>query len=160
MKTQCFWISLNLPLIFSQHAYRNKKTLLVRLKDTSNLNTKWLLCKLKLMKQNRIRTFSTWFQPVKRSAQELTCAGIVIDPDVARMADAHEGARGVNAHGVLPAVVLPFGALINIWREGREKERGKAWVSCGLPLHFSLFSLFFHFYSCFHNYIQIRNICW
>ena len=57
-------------------------------------------------------------------AEELTCAGIVIDPDVARMADAHEGARGVNAHGVLPAVVLPFGALINIWKEGRERERG------------------------------------
>lgn len=46
--------------------------------------------------------------------EELTCAGIVIDPDVARMADAHEGARGVNAHGVLPAVVLPLSALINI----------------------------------------------
>ena len=47
-------------------------------------------------------------------AEELTCAGIVIDPDVTCMADAHEGARSVNAHGVLPAVVLPFSALINI----------------------------------------------
>lgn len=46
------------------------------------------------------------------------CAGVVIDPDVARMADAHEGARGVNAHGVLPAVVLPFSALINIFTVG------------------------------------------
>lgn len=46
--------------------------------------------------------------------QELTCAGIVIDPDVARMADAHEGAGGVNTHGVLPAVVLPFSTLVNI----------------------------------------------
>lgn len=70
---------------------------------------------------------STWFQPVKKKkgpAEQLTCAGIVIDPDVARMADAHEGARGVNAHGVLPAVVLPFGALINIWKEGRENGGG------------------------------------
>ncbi len=49
-----------------------------------------------------------------KGQEELTCAGIVIDPDVARMADAHEGAGGVNTHGVLPAVVLPFSALINI----------------------------------------------
>lgn len=83
--------------------------------------------------QNEKSVFSTWFQLVKRPAEELTCAGIVIDPDVARMADAHEGARGVNAHGVLPAVVLPFSTLINIWREGREKERGgeQSWVRCG-----------------------------
>lgn len=47
-------------------------------------------------------------------AEELTCAGIVVDPDITRMADAHEGARGVNAHGVLPTVVLSFSALINI----------------------------------------------
>lgn len=46
--------------------------------------------------------------------KELTCAGIVIDPDVASVADAHEGSRGVNAHGVLSAVVLSFSALINI----------------------------------------------
>lgn len=105
----------------NMHTETKKPSLFVRLKDTSNLNTKWLLRKLKLTAQNTIRTFSTWVQPVKRSAQELTCAGIVIDPDVARTADAHEGARGVNAHGVLPAVVLPFSALINIWREGRER---------------------------------------
>lgn len=98
---------------------QQKSSLFVLLKPTSTQNgcsgswSSW--------SQNKISTFSTWFQPVKRSAQELTCAGIVIDPDVARMADAHEGARGVNAHGVLPAVVLPFSALINIWREGRER---------------------------------------
>lgn len=48
------------------------------------------------------------------AAPRLTCAGVVIDPDVARMADAHEGAGGVDAHGVLPAVVLPLSALIDI----------------------------------------------
>lgn len=72
------------------------------------------------VEQNQNFVYST----VKRPADELTCAGIVIDPDVARMADAHKGTGGVNAHGVLPAVVLPFSALINIWREGeREKQR-------------------------------------
>lgn len=45
---------------------------------------------------------------------ELTCAGIVIDPDVAGVADAHEGTRGVNTHGVFSAVVFPFSTLINI----------------------------------------------
>lgn len=71
--------------------------------------------------QNKNSVFCTWFQPVKRPAAELTCAGIVIDPDVARMADAHEGARGVNAHGILPAVVLPFSTLINIWEKGERR---------------------------------------
>jgi len=52
--------------------------------------------------------------PVKRPEEELTCAGIVIDPDVACVADAHEGTRGVNTHGVLSAVVLPFSTLVNI----------------------------------------------
>lgn len=61
-----------------------------------------------------VSAFPTCVSPVKRAAEELTCAGIVIDPDVARMADAHEGARGINTHGVLPAVVLPLSALINI----------------------------------------------
>lgn len=64
--------------------------------------------------ENKNWAFSTSFQPVKRPAEELTCAGIVIDPDVARMADAHEGAGGVNTHGVLSAVVLPLSTLINI----------------------------------------------
>lgn len=71
------------------------------------LATKWLLWRPALA--------HIWFQPVKWPEEpQLTCAGIVIDPDVARMADAHEGAGGVNAHGVLPAVVLPLSALINI----------------------------------------------
>lgn len=61
--------------------------------------------------------------PPKRSAEELTCAGIVINPDVARMADAHEGAGGVNTHGVLPAVVLPLSALVNIWGENKRETR-------------------------------------
>lgn len=50
----------------------------------------------------------------KRLESGLTCAGIVVDPDVARMADAHEGAGGVNAHGVLSAVVLPLSTLVDI----------------------------------------------
>lgn len=59
--------------------------------------------------------------------EELTCAGIVIDPDEARMANAHEGARRVDAHGVLPAVVLPFGTLVNIWKgSGQEEENSQA----------------------------------
>lgn len=48
------------------------------------------------------------------SAEGLTCAGIVIDPDVARVADAHEGAGGVHTHGVLSAVVLPLSALVDV----------------------------------------------
>lgn len=50
----------------------------------------------------------------KRLESGFTCAGIVVDPDVARMADAHEGAGGVNAHGVLSAVVLPLSTLVDI----------------------------------------------
>lgn len=46
------------------------------------------------------------------------CAGIVVDPDVTCVADAHEGAGGVNTHGVLSAVVLPFSTLINIFTIG------------------------------------------
>lgn len=42
-------------------------------------------------------------------------AAVVIDPDVARVADTHEGAGGVDTHGVLPAVVLPFCTLIDIF---------------------------------------------
>lgn len=53
-------------------------------------------------------------RPCKRPEEELTCAGIVIDPDVACVADAHEGSRGVNTHGVFSAVVFSFGTLINI----------------------------------------------
>jgi len=56
-------------------------------------------------------------------AWALTCTGVVIDPDVARVADAHEGAGRVHAHGVLPAVVLPLGALVDIW-DGREEGEG------------------------------------
>lgn len=57
---------------------------------------------------------------VVESAEALVmfCAGIVIDPDVARMADTHKGTGGVNAHGVLPAVVLSFSTLINIFTVG------------------------------------------
>ena len=54
----------------------------------------------------------------------LTCTGVVIDPDVARVADAHEGAGCVHTHGVLPAVVFPLGALVDIWTEGRSAEKG------------------------------------
>lgn len=79
-------------------------------------------CSRCLWTYGKIGTFLAWF---KRTAQKHTCAGIVIDPDVSHMADAHEGARGVNAHGVLPAVVLPFSALVDIWGEGREKEKGR-----------------------------------
>lgn len=50
----------------------------------------------------------------QRVNKGLTCAGIVIDPDVACMADAHEGAGGVNTHGVLSAVVLPLSTLVDI----------------------------------------------
>lgn len=64
--------------------------------------------------QNRITAILTPFQPVRGSTEGLTCAGIVIDPDVACMADAHEGAGGVNTHGVLSAVVLPLSTLVNI----------------------------------------------
>lgn len=53
-------------------------------------------------------------QFVRRPEEALTCAGVVVDPDVARVADAHEGTRGVNAHGVLSAVMFPFSTLINI----------------------------------------------
>lgn len=49
----------------------------------------------------------------------LTCAGVVIDPDVASVADAHEGAGGVDTHGVLTTVVFPLCTLVNIW--GRER---------------------------------------
>lgn len=69
---------------------------------------------LEACEASKIKPFQLVSSPQKRSAKELTCAGIVIDPDVTRVADAHEGARGVNAHGVLPTVVLPFSALINI----------------------------------------------
>lgn len=56
----------------------------------------------------------------------LTCAGVIIDPDVARVADAHEGARGVDTHGVLTTVVFPLGALINICTGERNKNTFKS----------------------------------
>lgn len=37
------------------------------------------------------------------------------------MANAHEGARRVDAHGVLPAVVLPLGTLVDICKWKRKK---------------------------------------
>ena len=55
----------------------------------------------------------------------LTCTGVVIDPDVARVADAHEGAGCVHTHCVLAAVVFPLGALVDIWTEGRSAEKGE-----------------------------------
>lgn len=49
------------------------------------------------------------------------------------MADAHEGAGRVDAHGVLPAVVLPLGTLVDIWKgsEG-EEEVSRSQVSQGI----------------------------
>lgn len=40
------------------------------------------------------------------------------------MANAHEGTRRVDAHGVLPTVVLPLGTLVDIWKrsEGDGEE--------------------------------------
>lgn len=38
------------------------------------------------------------------------------------MADAHEGTGCVDAHGVLPAVVLPLGTLVDIWKEAKERR--------------------------------------
>lgn len=62
----------------------------------------------------------------EREEEELTCAGIVIDPDEASMANAHEGARRVDAHSVLPAVVLPLGTLVNICKGSREEEGNRS----------------------------------
>lgn len=64
--------------------------------------------------QNRITAILNRFQLAGGSTEGLTCAGIVIDPDVAGVADAHEGAWGVNTHGVLSAVVLPLSTLVDI----------------------------------------------
>lgn len=64
---------------------------------------------------------------------KLTCAGIVIDPDEARTADAHEGAGRVDAHGVLPAVVLALGTLVDIWKgSGGEEELSSSQVGQGI----------------------------
>lgn len=76
--------------------------------------------------QTEVKNPFSWFQrPVKRPEEELTCAGIVIDPDVACVADAHEGSWGVNTHGVFSAVVFSFSTLVNIWGENREKREGE-----------------------------------
>lgn len=68
--------------------------------------------------RNRVTAFSG---PSERSELGFTCAGIVVDPDVARVADAHEGAGGVDAHGVLSAVVLPLCTLVDIWGDRKQK---------------------------------------
>lgn len=45
------------------------------------------------------------------------------------MANAHEGARRVDAHGVLPAVVLPLGTLVDIWKGSGEEEENRGQAS-------------------------------
>lgn len=49
--------------------------------------------------------------------EELTCAGVVVDADVAGEADAQEGAGCVDAHCVLPTVVLALRTLVHICRK-------------------------------------------
>ncbi len=44
----------------------------------------------------------------------LTCAGVIINPDIAGVADTHKGAGCVHTHRVLPAVVFPLRTLIDI----------------------------------------------
>ena len=71
----------------------------------------------------------------KGQQRSSTCAGIVINPDVTSMADAHEGAGGINTHGVLPAGSASLQRTHQYLeekrgrrREGegeREKERGR-----------------------------------
>jgi hypothetical protein len=65
--------------------------------------------------------------------KELTCAGVVIDPDVSPVTDAHEGSGGVDTHSVLPAVVLPLRTLVDIYSEeiGRTGWAGHAWSTLG-----------------------------
>lgn len=48
------------------------------------------------------------------------------------MANAHEGARRVDAHGVFPAVVLSLGALVDIWEGGGEVEENRSQASRGI----------------------------
>lgn len=64
---------------------------------------------------HRVETDGILITAVKTCRTLITlCAGIVIDPDVSSVADAHEGSWSIDTHGVLSAVVLSLSTLINI----------------------------------------------
>lgn len=52
----------------------------------------------------------------------LTCAGVIINPDIAGVADTHKGAGCVHTHRVLPAVVFPLRTLINICNHSKTQD--------------------------------------
>ena len=46
----------------------------------------------------------------------VTCARVVVDPDVPSFADTHERTRSVHTHGVLTAVMAPFCTLVDVYK--------------------------------------------
>lgn len=52
----------------------------------------------------------------------LTCAGVIINADIAAVADTHKGAGCVHTHCVLPAVVFPLRTLIDICKHSRTQD--------------------------------------
>lgn len=52
----------------------------------------------------------------------LTCARVIINPDIAGVADTHKGAGCVHTYRVLSAVVFPLRTLIDICNHSRTKD--------------------------------------